>query len=266
MCTIVALVAQRPDFPLVLATNRDEFYARPTAGPGLLLEAPKAIGGRDLLAGGTWMGVSEAGLFVGVTNQRSSEGRDPSKLSRGELVLASLRLGEPEAIARHLETLDARRYNPCNLMFGTAEALFVAYARADAAPFELVRVAPGLHVLPNDRLDSPDFVKVGRAQALIAPHVDAPFPELAAQLKRALADRLLPELDAIPQGSEEATRPRELLRELAALCVRTPAYGTRSSTVVALAPGRVGHYLYADGPPDQTPFADVTGLYGTDLT
>ena len=71
MCTIVAIHGVRRDYPLVLATNRDEFYARGSAGPRRLLEQPSTVGGQDLRAKGTWMGVTREGVFVGVTNHRT---------------------------------------------------------------------------------------------------------------------------------------------------------------------------------------------------
>jgi uncharacterized protein with NRDE domain len=261
MCTIVVLRGVRADYPLVIATNRDEFYARAASGAARLLDQPATVGGQDLVKGGTWMGVTRDGLFVGVTNQRTLVPPDPAKRSRGELVLEALRLGERNAITQMLQRLDASAYNAFNLMWGDAQALFVAYARDGQAALEIEPVPEGVHVLPNDRLDDAESPKVARARALLAPYVRAEFPELESALKRALADRIRPELGALPDWPLPAHMSRELLRELSALCIRTPLYGTRSSTVIALTPGSVGKYLYADGPPDQTEFVDVTGLF-----
>src|SRR5689334_13632751 len=121
----------RADCPLVLATNRDEFYARETAGPSRLLESPSTVGGRDLVAQGTWMGVTREGLFVGITNQRTlaASGRPPPPRSRGELVLQALSLGSVDAITRMVAAVDARAYNAFNLMWGDASALMVGYGR-----------------------------------------------------------------------------------------------------------------------------------------
>lgn len=261
MCTIIALNGVREDHSLVLATNRDEFYARPSSGPVRLLEQPSAVGGRDLAGPGTWMGVTKEGLFVGITNQRGLGGRDPSKRSRGEIVLESLARGSANGVLAYLQTLDCRAYNDFNLLWGDAAALYVAYGRASHAPAEVAQVPPGLHVLPNDRLDSADFVKVTRIKARLEAHVHAPLPTLVAELERTLGDRALPDLETIPEPAPEARLDRTLLRELAAICVRTPLYGTRTSSVIALGAGRVLHYGYAEGPPDVTPFRDVTPLF-----
>lgn len=261
MCTIVVLRNVRPDFPVVLATNRDEFLARAASGPERLLEDPVTVGGRDLVKGGTWMGVTRTGLFVGVTNQRTLLPMDPQKRSRGELVLDALRLGQRDAITRLVQGLDGREYNAFNLMWGDAEELFVAYAREGRAALEIEAVPAGVHVLPNDSLDSADFPKVGRAQALLAPHLHGDFAALEQALKETLADRQLPAIETIPDLPLPKHLNRAFLRELSALCIRTPMYGTRSSSIVALTPGGVGRYLYADGPPDGSEFLDVRGLF-----
>lgn len=260
VCTIVALRGVRADCPLILATNRDEFYARASAGASRLLEQPSTVGGRDLASGGTWMGVTREGMFVGVTNHRRLDAPEQTLRSRGEVVLRALALGDVAAVTRYVRSLDARVYNPFNLLWGDAASLYVAYARSEPE-LELSEVPDGVHVLPNDRLDSPDFVKVARAKELVAPLLHDVLPVLATGLQAMLADRQRPALEDIPHPPPASRLPRELLRELAALCVRAPGYGTRSSTVVMLAPGAVRQYWFADGPPDQAPFVDVTPLF-----
>ena len=261
MCTVVVLNGIRRDFPVVLATNRDEFFARPSSGAVRLLEQPRTVGGQDLVSHGSWMGVTEQGLFVGVTNQRSWHAPDRSKRSRGEVVINALKLGERHAVADMLRTLDAREFNGFNLLWGDAEELLVGYAREDQREIAIEVVPKGIHVLPNDRLDSPDFPKVQRAMALLDPFVRDEFDVLTEALKRMLADRERPPLEEVPNPQAESPLNRDMLRELSALCIRTALYGTRSSTIVALSPGKVSRYLYADGPPDQAQFADVMGLY-----
>lgn len=256
MCTIVAIRGVRPDLPLVLATNRDEFYGRPSTGAIRLLDQPLAVGGRDLVAGGTWMGVTQEGVFVGVTNQRGTP-PDPSKRSRGELVLHALKLGEVARITDYVSQLEGSAYNEFNLMWGDARTLLVGYGRKDRRAVELAEVPEGVHVLPNDRLDSPTFIKVARAQELLRPILQAEPPRFVAGLQAMLGDRQLP-----PPGllSDPNIEP-ELLRQLSALCVRTPTYGTRSSTVVVLQPRRVEQFWVAEGPPDVTPFVEVSQLF-----
>lgn len=295
MCTIIAIKGRHPRYPLVVAANRDEFYARPSTAPQIVHQHPVAIAGVDLVKGGSWMGANEHGLFVAVTNQRSSRGADPRLSSRGEIVLEALRKRSTDEVRAFLEGLDAREYNAFNLMFGDAESLYVGYAR-DARAIELEALPDGIAVLANDRMGSPEFPKSERALALAAPLAEAPWEALSSGLARALGDHEKPPLDRIPEpppdgrfdrgakrsdgastpasaGGDEPDRRRrsavtqrsdpmnrELLRELQALCIHTPVYGTKSATLLALEPGRVAHYLFADGPPCTTPFAEVTAL------
>lgn len=261
MCTIVILRHVHPEFPLVLAANRDELYARPAAGPQVLSLSPRAVGGRDLERQGTWMGVTDGGFFVGLTNQRGSANLTRAPRSRGEVVLRALRAGGVEAVDRYLAGLDAREYNPFNLLYGDAAALRVAYARPDSERLHVEDVPPGVHVLPNDVLDTPALPKVARARMLAGKAARMPWPETVQALQAALADHLLPE-HAPELLLEEEILPelRERLRQYQALCIHTPGYGTRSSAILALAPGRVAHYLSSDAAPCQGPYQDATPL------
>ncbi len=267
MCTIILFRHVHPEFPLLVAANRDELYARRTAAPDVLQTHPRVVGGRDLERGGTWMGVTEEGFFVGISNQRTFAPPDPSRRSRGELVLSALARGGASATGELVLSIDARQYNPFNLVFGDADTLHVAYAREGVKTVDVETVPEGVHVLPNDRLDSPDFPKVARALELALPLARRPWLDLATELPQMLADRASPPLEAIAPPPRAPGVPawltREVLRSLQAICVHTPTYGTRSSTILALGPRKVVHYLFADGAPDAAPFADVTKLLGS---
>ncbi|MCY0996253.1 NRDE family protein [Myxococcus sp. MISCRS1] len=260
MCTIVILRQVHPEWPLVLAANRDEFYARPTTGPQVLLESPRAVGGRDVERGGTWMGVTNEGLFVGLTNQRGGQGKGPAPRSRGEVVLQALRAASVEGIERYLDTLSGEDFLPFNLLYGDARTLRVAYARTGQAELRREDVPPGIHVLPNDVLDSPELPKVARARMLAAELPHEPWPRFESGLKALLGDDLLPPESGTPRPAPGESLPPDFLRRLQALCIHTPAYGTRWSSIVALAPGRVGHYLVSQSAPCEGPWEDITGM------
>jgi uncharacterized protein with NRDE domain len=255
MCTVLILRRVHPTLPLVLAANRDEFYARPTRGPEVLLPSPRTIGGRDEVRSGTWMGVTDGGLFVGLTNQRTSGPADATRRSRGEVVLRALETGSVDGVDRLLGTLPPAEFNPFNLLYGDAERLRVAYARPDG----LVRtdVPEGVHVLPNDLLDHPGIPKVSRALELTRELAGLDWAQLSARLKAALADHALPALEDVEEPQQDSRFTRELVRQLQALCIHTPAYGTRSAAIVALQPGRVAHYLATEGAPCVSPWVDV---------
>jgi uncharacterized protein with NRDE domain len=260
MCTIAILRHIHPEWPLVLAANRDEFYARPAAGPQVLSLSPRAVGGRDLERQGTWMGVTDGGFFVGLTNQRGSANLTRAPRSRGEVVMRALQANGVEGVDRYLAGLDAREYNPFNLLYGDAGVLRVAYARPDSERIRQEDVPPGVHVLPNDVLDTPALPKVARARKLAEKAARKPWPEAVQDLQALLADHLLPE--RVPELLLEEFPPElhERIRQYQALCIHTPGYGTRSVAIVALRPGGVAHYLSSDAAPCQGTFRDATPL------
>jgi uncharacterized protein with NRDE domain len=257
VCTVIILRDISPLFPLVIAANRDEHYGRKTAPAGVILERPRTIGGRDLDRGGTWMGVRQDGFVVALTNQPS----DPTFMaprSRGEIVMKALRLGHAAAIRKYLETLELEFYGHFNLLFGNAATLLVAHAHAQLTIDE---VPTGISVLANDVLNSKAQPKVARAQQLSQPvETLDDESELFSLLKRILADRHLPGTETIRKGPY----PPALMRELQALCIRTPTYGTRSAIIAALGADATRRLLATDGPPDQATFSDLVGLFSGD--
>lgn len=238
MCTVVLLVGVNPDYPLIVAANRDELLARPWTAPALV--APGVVAPRDGVAGGTWMGATAGGFFAALTNVHAP---GPAPRSRGQVVLDVLLSGELDAAEELLGWLPPATYGPFNLLFGEAGRVRLCRSAPGAARVKFEDVPPGLRILPNGPLDAPLVPKVTRAQALIGPHVARPWAELAPILHRALGDH---ESDS-PYG---------------ALCVHQPAFGTSSSTVLAITAGRTAAYLFAPGPPCVTPLDDVTSLLG----
>src|SRR5437763_11333553 len=118
MCLLVMLVQTHPDLPLVVAANRDELFDRPAVAMTILREAgPRILGGRDGLAGGTWLAVNERGVVGGLTNRPAT--KDPAKRSRGELPIALARhtsaAAAVDAFAGELRPSD---YNPAWILVG----------------------------------------------------------------------------------------------------------------------------------------------------
>lgn len=267
MCTIVLLVGVHPRHPLLVAANRDEFHARAAEGPRVLVESTRAVGGRDARAGGTWMGVTASGLFVGLTNQRTWHPPAVGLRSRGEVPLGVLACRSVDEAHDFVRGLDAREYNEFNLVYGDATRLYCAYARRDAPALRVEPVPAGAHVLSNDVLDAPSLPKAGRARReamrLAGVASDGPGSDDArvfSALSGLLANHEQAPLAAVQAPPAGSAMSREFARELDALCVHAPGYGTRSATLLALAPGRVAHYLFAPGPPCTTPFDDHTAL------
>ncbi|HEY2316559.1 MAG TPA: NRDE family protein, partial [Streptosporangiaceae bacterium] len=155
MCLLIAMFQVAPDAPLIVAANRDERLDRPAVPMTVLREhGPRILGGRDELAGGTWLAVNEHGVVAGLTNQPSADGRDPTKRSRGELPLAfAAYRSATEAVAGVRAELDPAVYNPCWMLVGDREALF-SIGISGGSEAEVAKLAPGLHVLENAPLQS----------------------------------------------------------------------------------------------------------------
>ncbi|MDH5671817.1 MAG: NRDE family protein [Myxococcales bacterium] len=258
MCTILYLFGVHPELPLIVAANRDENYARAARPPGLIDGTPRVLAGSDLRAGGTWLGVNEDGIVVGLTNQRTLRLPRADAPSRGEVVLRALRARGIDEIVEQLHTLEPARYNAFNLLFGNAERLLAAYVRPELAEVEIETVAPGIGVLPNDRIGAPGFPKAERAIELSRPRAQAPWGELSKHLESILADHSLAPLEALPTPPPDSPFTRERLHAHSAICTHTESYGTCSATLIALGPDRLHSYLHADGPPCRARFSEYS--------
>lgn len=250
MCTIAFLVGVVPAAPLVLAANRDELYERPTRPPERL--GPATAGGVDVLSGGTWLAVSGRGSFVAVTNQRALVTPPPGLRSRGLAVKELALSDDPDAYVREL---DPTRYASMNLAWGDARGVSVAYARQEGA-LDIVRLPPGVHVLCNDRLGSPDFPRGERLARAIHALGDAPLPRVLDALAIALGDHeRAPIADVAPSHL-----PLDIAHAMTAPCIHTERYGTRSATLFAADASGALAYRHANGAPCTTPFEDRAEL------
>src|SRR5918997_4430871 len=201
MCLLVFASRLGTELPLAVGANRDEQLERP-AVPLEVLQAtgPRVLGGRDLLAGGTWLAANEHGVVAAITNRPLVEqGRDASKRSRGELPLALASHGSARAAVDAL--VAATRpddYNPAWLAVADREALFTLDLTEGEAP-ELTEHPPGIHVFEN-RPPGTDSPKVRRVRALLGRLEDLDEDALVARLAATLGDH------EIPEGVEERFR------------------------------------------------------------
>jgi uncharacterized protein with NRDE domain len=260
MCTIIVRHRMDDWCSTVIASNRDEFYDRPASGPMVLNREPLILGGRDEREGGTWFGLTGDGVFAGLTNQRSFGTRDDSLRSRGELVVEALEAGQLHAVKRYLRRLDPIEFNEFNLIFGDGEQVCVAYGRRGLQEVEIQMLGPGVHVLCNDRLGSPEFPKADAVRSRVLSIPAGPWSRVQAQLVELLSDRSLPDPSDVPPLPPGTPFDQELARRLQAICVETPAYGTVSSTIAAVSPGRVEQYQFSAGPPSEGGFQDMIHL------
>ncbi len=249
MCTLAIYFQMTDDYPVVIAANRDEYLDRPAAKPTTLCARPHVVGGKDLRAGGTWLGVNEHGLVVGLLNRRTEAPPNPDARSRGLLALDALRCRTARDAADFAAKQRAADYNPFNLLIASRDATFVAYNRIER--IEVVQLQPGFHLLTN--LDVNDFE---------CPRISASYEKFAALgkdvgfrrdplLRRVQLQHLL--ADHNTQLDPRSGRPNSI-------CMHLDAYGTRSSSQIFVGPDDddIEHY-FAPGPPCQTAYepADV---------
>lgn len=254
MCTIAILV-DIADAPLVIAANRDELYARPTRGPERLADG--IVGGVDELSGGTWLAIGKTGRFAAVTNQRVLEPPPAGLRSRGLAVRELAMAADPDAYVR---AIDPAHYASMNLAWGDASGAHVGYFRRETGEHEIVRLPQGIHVLCNDKLGAPGFPRGERLELMIAAALarSTKLVDLVPALEHMLGDHTRNEPGDVPPSQR---LPHELARELTAICIHSPTYGTRSATVAAFDRNGVLVYDHADGPPDRTPFVDRRSLF-----
>jgi len=252
MCTIAILLDTVADAPLVLAANRDELYSRPTRPPER--SASGVVGGVDVLSGGTWLAVRADGRFAAVTNQRALATPRPGLRSRGLVVREVVEASDPDA---YIAAIDPAQYASMNLVWGDARRVSIAYLRQEGS-HEIEELGRGIHVLCNDRLGADGFPRGARLRVALEPLAGQTFAESLPAIATALGDHTRVPFAEVPPSH----LPPELGRELTATCIHSEHYGTRSATILALAPHRVLHYLHADGPPCTTPFTDRSTLLG----
>ena len=239
MCLLVFASRLRDDLPLAVGANRDEQLERPAVPMEVLRGAgPRILGGRDLLAGGTWLAVNEHGVVAGITNRPLVEqGRDATKRTRGEL---PVRLASFASARQAVDALvaDTRPddYNPAWLAVADRTSLFTLDVTEGEAPV-VTEHPSGVHVFENQPpgTESP---KVLRVRGVLGRLDDLGEDQVVRRLADTLADH------EIPEGMEER------IRVAGAACVHGEAYGTRWSAVVTV-PADAGRptFRYADGPP-----------------
>ena len=229
MCLIAFAIDQHPRFPLVVASNRDEFFDRPTERLGWWTPdpgAPDVLSGRDLQAGGTWLGLTAPGRIAMLTNVRGGAA-DASAPSRGRIVTDWLAARESTADFWARTALSG--HNGFNLVaadFGRGECFWGSNVSGQVA-----RLGPGLYGVSNAGLDTP-WPKVIALKHRVREALDgAPaIDELVEQLFAALGDRRVASDDLLPHTGIPLARERQL----SAAFIRAPdaRYGTRCSTVI----------------------------------
>jgi uncharacterized protein with NRDE domain len=222
VCLIALAWRAHPAYRLIVAANRDEYFARPAAPADFWEDNTHILAGRDLEAGGTWLGITLEGRIAALTNYRNPADRRSGVPSRGALV--SDFLGGDVGPAEYVKRIQkaAASYNGFSLLVGNEDSLWF-FSNRGGPP---LRVAPGVHGLSNHLLDTP-WPKVEKAKAQLASQLDKPFAADAAF-------ELLSDTRRAPSAELPSTGVSlELEERLSAVRILAAGgYGTRCSTVL----------------------------------
>jgi hypothetical protein len=175
MCTLVLAHRCLPGSALAVAANRDEMLDRAASGPRVVAGSPRVLMPRDEVAQGTWLGLSERGLFVGITN-RAGAPPDRTRASRGLLVVEALRASGAASLHEDLARLPARRTNPFHLLYADGRAAFVTWS--DGETVRQHALEPGVHVVTERSLGGDDRGRTERLLELFRERVDGRPPTL----------------------------------------------------------------------------------------
>lgn len=224
MCLIVFAYECHPRYRLLLAANRDEYYDRPSAPADYWPENQEVMAGRDLLKGGTWLGLTKTGRLAALTNYRDPSRHRPEARSRGELVSDFL-LGtfSPEAYLSEIK-IKSRLYNGFALLTGDNSSLWY-YSNMER---KAQQVKPGIHGLSNHLLDTPWF-KVRKAKRGLSALLNNDLMDPAWLFSLLAAEAAPPDTDLPHTGVG-----LDWERILSPIFIQSPAYGTRSSSVLLI--------------------------------
>lgn len=223
MCIISFHVQNHPTYKLIIAANRDEFYARPTKNAHFWEDEPSILAGRDLKEMGTWLGITKQGRFAALTNYRDPQLEKNNKISRGSIITNFLTsdIDAPEYLAALRDNKD--NYNGFNVIAGTVDDLYYYGNQQE----KIMKLDAGTYSVSNHLLNTP-WPKVKKASEMlhqyVSTHEKVEHSALFSQLhySEIAEDELLPETGV----------GIELERQLSPIFIKTDNYGTRSSTVL----------------------------------
>ena len=225
MCILFIAVDQHPDYPLIIAANRDEFHARLTQQSHFWESDPHMLAGKDLQAGGTWLGVAKNGNIAALTNIRAPSKDRFDAMTRGELVVNALHYDGPWALhTQHLEKT-ATDYNGFNLVYGDWLNLYVFNSHSQ----DHHALTQGVYGLSNAQLNTP-WPKTQQGVNALNALCQSNQPLDIEQLFAILSDPTQASDEALPDTG--IAKPWEKM--LSSIFIKSPDYGTRCSTVITV--------------------------------
>ena len=257
MCTVVILRRPGHDWPLILATNRDEMTDRPWRPPGRHWpDRAEVTAGRDELAGGTWLGLNDWGVIAGVLNRPGSLGPDRGLRSRGELPLEALDHAEAGAAAAAMMAVEPDSYRSFNMVVADAGEAFWLCSKGSGEAVHMAPIPEGLSMLTAHDLNDLTSPRIRRFLPLFEA-APAPDPETGDWA---------PWQALMGSHGKEMTGEKESGPEDAMTVATETGFATVSSSLLALpGPARPNtgpkgaqpQWLFAPGPPDKTPYEAV---------
>ena len=224
MCLIFLALKHHPTYKLIIAANSDEFYNRKTAAADFWKDYPNIIGGRDLEANGTWMGMTTSGKISMLTNYRDPKNISPTAPSRGQLVSDYLEQDiAPEVYLKKVEP-KAATYNGFNLLTGNSEEFYYLSNYKTGVD----KITSGLHGLSNHLLETP-WPKVEKGKQKLKTILSSPAIS-SDKLFEFLYDEDRAADDQLPDTGIGLERERAL----SSMFIKSPGYGSRCSTVILI--------------------------------
>ncbi len=243
MCLILFLYDKDPDYRLILAANRDEFYDRPTSPLAFWDDAPDVLAGRDLKGTGTWLGITKKGRIAAITNFREPDLFKPDAPSRGLLISDYLTgTKAPKIYLKHIKTI-GHRYNGFNLIVGDKNGLYYYSNKTDT----IRRLKPGLYGLSNHLLDT-SWPKVEKGKAGLKKLLTEKNPINTEDIFRLLSDRTFAPDDLLPDTGIDL----DWERMLSPMFITSDIYGTRSSSIVLIERSRKASFTERSFIPEES--------------
>lgn len=225
MCLILFAYDCHPNYYLVAAANRDEFYDRPTQAAAFWPDQPSILAGRDLTHLGTWLGLTRQGRFGALTNYRNPALIRENVISRGHLVSGYLRSDDEPSLYLSKVQLAKDCYNGFNLLTGDHESLYF-YGNVEN---QVRKLAPGIYGLSNHLLDTP-WTKVSWGKKALHDCIMQDKTIKTKGIFEILADQRQDKEDDLPQTGI----PQEREKLLSSVFIAGDDYGTRSSAVITI--------------------------------
>jgi uncharacterized protein with NRDE domain len=224
MCLLLISYNAHPQYPLIVAANRDEFYNRPTEKAHFWKDHPDLLAGRDIEAGGTWLGITKSGRFAAITNYRDMKSIKEYAPSRGALTLNFLTSDIPPVKYGYGLSEKADKYNGYNLLFSDKKTFYYFSNQING----LRQLSAGVYGLSNHLLDTP-WPKVVKSKEAFLDAISNETISAGTLFEILSDDREAPD-DQLPETGLSI----ELERAVSPVFIKSDRYGTRSSTVLLI--------------------------------